>query len=209
MVRWPAWIPRTEAEAAEWLATRRSAGPLTQTERRVFGPRVLPYFDEVLPAARQTREATAAVLHLAAAGQLGDAPGADHSQCPTCVSASAALGGPPADEPVHPAGAGTAPDLMARALALVVPTWGVVTTQASWIAADPDLAVNRAVRVDVDPRHWKRARWAVSGQHGGSGAIEVPEISFSYAWHGFRANEADRVIAALRAFGVLPLENGR
>lgn len=105
-------------------------------------------------------------------------------------------------EPVHPAGQGTAPDFMARTLAQLVPDWSVATTASGWIAGGNDACV----RVDVDPRRWRTARWTVTGQRGDPATAdrELPEVTFTFPWDDFRAAEADRVVAALRAFGVLP-----
>ncbi len=115
-------------------------------------------------------------------------------------------GGSPAEE--HPAGAGTPPDLAVQAIARELDErWQITTTPSSWLAVTID---GTCVRVDVDARWGRTVRWTVTGQRVDPAGSDTddPEVHFAHTWDGFTAAAADRVVAALRAFGVLPQPSG-
>ncbi len=109
---------------------------------------------------------------------------------------------PPLELPVgaaHPAGLGTAPERMVRRLAGVLDgEWeAMVIEPCSWQAETA--GGRRHVRVDIDPRFREVTAWQVSGRL--AGRIEVTVRAM---WEPFGEADADRAMAALRAFGVLP-----
>lgn len=108
----------------------------------------------------------------------------------------------PPDQPVHPAGVGSAPECLVRTLLSSVPaSWQVYVDDLRWVGGVKEAAAGVIVRADPELETfsvwgWRPPLWPAGGRDA-SCRLELPR-------YGFTSAAADAVLQMLRGLQVLP-----